>query len=131
MSRGQRGDQPLRRLIEKRPKMRQAHRHGSALLLMAILAFGGSIVTATSSPTLRAQVEKQPQDQSRESVFNGKILSQNGQRFILRDNVNDVWYQLDDQQQAGKFLGKDVLVTGVLDESTATIHVRSMIEAKV
>lgn len=87
-------------------------------------------MASTSSPAPRAQVDKHPPDQPTEREFSGKILSQNGQRFILRDYVNDVWYNLDDQQQAGKFLGKNVLVTGVQEEPTATIHVSSIIEAK-
>jgi hypothetical protein len=63
-------------------------------------------------------------------TFAGKVLSQNGERFILRDEANDVWYHLDDQQQAGKFAGKNVLVTGVLDGRTDTIQVREITEAK-
>jgi hypothetical protein len=64
------------------------------------------------------------------TTFTGKIVSQNGERFILRDEGNQVWYHLDDQQQAHKFFGKNVLVTGVLDGPTATIRVRTIIEAK-
>jgi hypothetical protein len=72
------------------------------------------------------------QNQSAPEVrtFTGKVLSQNGERFILRDEANDVWYHLDDQQQAGKFAGKNVLVTGVLDGRTDTIQVREIAEAK-
>ena len=72
------------------------------------------------------------QDQKAPEVrtFTGKVLSQNGERFILRDEANDVWYHLDDQQQAGKFAGKNVLVTGVLDGRTDTIQVREITEAK-
>src|ERR1700749_3576167 len=58
--------------------------------------------------------------------FAGKVVSQNGVRFILRDEQDDIWYHLDDQQQAGKFLGKVVSVTGTLDGQTDTIHVNSI-----
>lgn len=75
-------------------------------------------------------IQIQSQDQLAVSTFTGKIVSQNGERFILRDDGNQVWYHLDDQQQAHKFLGKNVLVTGVLDGPTDTIRVRSIIEAK-
>ena len=40
--------------------------------------------------------------------FYGKIVSQNDVRYILRDEDNNVWYHLDDQEKAGKLLGKDV-----------------------
>jgi len=70
------------------------------------------------------------EDQPAVNTFTGKIVSQNGERFILRDDVNEVWYHLDDQQQAAKFLGKNVSVTGVLDGPTDTIRVRTISEAK-
>ena len=63
-------------------------------------------------------------------TFTGKIVSQNGDRFILRDDANDVWYHLDDQAQAQKYLGKNVVVTGVLDGRSDMIRVRSIAEAK-
>jgi hypothetical protein len=81
-----------------------------------------------SAPLPAAQ--NQPQEQSDVKTFSGKVLSQNGVRYILRDDVNDVWYHLDDQKQAEKFAGKNVLVTGVLDGPTDTIHVREITEAK-
>ena len=64
------------------------------------------------------------------ATFAGKIVSQNGDRFILRDDANDVWYHLDDQAQAQKYLGKNVVVTGVLDGRSDMIRVRSIAEAK-
>jgi Protein of unknown function (DUF5818) len=70
------------------------------------------------------------QDPSKTATYTGKIVSQNGVRFILRDETNNTWYHLDDQQQAGKFLGKTVLVVGVLDGPTNTIRVKSIAEAK-
>jgi hypothetical protein len=88
---------------------------------------------ASALPPIIAQSGAQgSQDQKAPEVrtFTGKVLSQNGERFILRDEANDVWYHLDDQQQAGKFAGKNVLVTGVLDGRTDTIQVREITEAK-
>jgi len=72
----------------------------------------------------------QPGDEPAASTFTGRIVSQNGDRFILRDDVNEVWYHLDDQAQAQKYLGKDVLVTGVLDGRSDMIHVRNIVVAK-
>ncbi|MGA9568942.1 MAG: DUF5818 domain-containing protein [Candidatus Acidiferrales bacterium] len=71
-----------------------------------------------------------PGDEPATATFTGKIVSQNGDRFILRDDVNEVWYHLDDQAQAQKYFGKNVVVTGVLDGRSDMIRVRSMAEAK-
>ena len=108
----------------------------SALFLAAVLASSGCLVRASSRQTDQAQNQSQEQSQTQSqdpvviSIFTGKILSQNGEHFILRDDVNETWYHLDDQQQAGKFCGKNVLVTGVLDRRTDTIQVREITEAK-
>jgi hypothetical protein len=95
--------------------------------------FVGGIQTQTlKASALRPMMAQSSQDQKAPEVrtFAGKVLSQNGERFILRDEANDVWYHLDDQQQAGKFAGKNVLVTGVLDGRTDMIQVREITEAK-
>src|SRR5580692_4077557 len=67
--------------------------------------------------------------QAKTQSFYGKIVSQNGVRFVLRDEDNSVWYHLDDQQTAGKLVGKDVLVTGKFDGLTGTIRVQSIVES--
>jgi hypothetical protein len=105
------------------------HQSVSALFLAAALALSGSVVQASRPQVVQTEKQNQSQGQSAISTFNGKVLSQNGERFILRDDVNETWYHLDDQKQAGKFLGKNVSVTGVLDQRTDTIRVRSIIEA--
>jgi hypothetical protein len=93
--------------------------------------FGGiqmHTVKASALPPIVA--ENQAQNAPEVRTFTGKVLSQNGERFILRDEANDVWYHLDDQQQARKFAGKNVLVTGVLDGRTDMIQVREITEVK-
>ena len=61
--------------------------------------------------------------------FGGKVVSQNDIRFVLKDYDNDIWYHIDDQQKAGSFLGKNVLITGIFDGLTGTIRVQSIVEA--
>ena len=93
--------------------------------------FGGiqmHTVKASALPPIVAQNQAQNAPEVR--TFTGKVLSQNGERFILRDEANDVWYHLDDQQQARKFAGKNVLVTGALDGRTDMIQVREITEVK-
>jgi hypothetical protein len=108
---------------------------GSRIALLVVFCapflVGGvqtNTLKASSLPATAAVLQNQSAPEVR--TFTGKVLSQNGERFILRDEVNDTWYHLDDQQQAGKFAGKNVLVTGVLDGRTDTIQVRQITEAK-
>lgn len=61
--------------------------------------------------------------------FQGKIVSLNGSRFILRDDANATWYHLDDQKAAAAFAGKKVVVIGVLDSRSDLIRVRSIHES--
>ena len=100
--------------------------------LCTLFLAGGMQLHTSSRASGLPLILQSSQNQSAPEVrtFTGKVLSQNGERFILRDEANDVWYHLDDQQQAGKFAGKNVLVTGVLDGRTDTIQVREIAEAK-
>jgi hypothetical protein len=102
------------------------------VLLLSSAAF---LVAVAPSSQLQASVASTamrvaPGDEPAISTFSGKIVSQNGDRFILRDEVNEVWYHLDDQAQAQKYFGKNVVVTGVLDGRSDMIRVRSMAETK-
>jgi hypothetical protein len=102
-----------------------------------LLLFGAAFfIAGAHSNLLRASVAPSTfalvpsGDEPAAATFAGRIVSQNGDRFILRDDVNEVWYHLDDQAQAQKYFGKDVLVTGVLDGRSDMIHVRNIVEAK-
>jgi hypothetical protein len=103
------------------------------LLFLCGTAF---LLAGLPSSQLKASVARspfmhvQPDDDPAVATFTGKIVSQNGDRFILRDDVNEVWYHLDDQAQAQKYFGKDVVVTGVLDGRSDMIHVRNIVETK-
>jgi Protein of unknown function (DUF5818) len=55
--------------------------------------------------------------------FVGSIMKA-GSKLVLHTGGTD--YQLDDQTQASKFEGKDVKVTGQLDQSSNTIRVQSI-----
>lgn len=47
---------------------------------------------------------------------------------MLRDDINNVWYQLDDQQKVEKFAGKKVQVIGILDARVDEIRIQSIQE---
>jgi hypothetical protein len=103
------------------------------LLLLCGAAFliaGGHLDQLRASVVPPSFMRVAPGDEPATSTFTGKIVSQNGDRFILRDDVNEVWYHLDDQARAQKYFGKDVVVTGVLDGRSDMIHIRNIVEEK-
>jgi len=56
--------------------------------------------------------------------FVGSIMKDSSGKYVLHAGSAD--YQLDDQSKAGKFNGKDVKVTGQLDQASNTIRVQSI-----
>jgi TonB family protein len=88
----------------------------------------GALLTPHARQSNTAQ-DSSTQQQSKLATFSGKIVSQNGVRFVLRDDDNNAWYHLDDQEKAGKLVGKEVVVTGSFDGLTGTIRVRSIAES--
>ena len=62
------------------------------------------------------------------STFTGTI-TKNGDQFVLNDANTHTFYQLDDQETAGKFRDKKVKVTGTLDAVKNLIRIQSIAEA--
>jgi hypothetical protein len=99
------------------------------LLLGATLLYASTNATETTAPKTQNYVVQPPgTTESAVQTFSGTIVSKNGQFFVLRDEANGVWYHLDNQREAAKFLGRTVLVTGTLDGYTDTIRVQSIQE---
>jgi len=46
-----------------------------------------------------------------------------GATYVLYDAANKMSYELDDQKKPAQFAGKNVEVTGTLDQATKKIHV--------
>lgn len=65
--------------------------------------------------------------QNATQTFTGTIMK-SGNQYLLR-TADNVTYQLDDQARAKKYEGKQVQVTGSLDETSGTIRVEEMKEA--
>jgi len=57
--------------------------------------------------------------------FTGKVAKEKG-KLVLRDPVTKMSYQLDDQDRAASYVGKQVKVTGKLDLNSNTIQVESI-----
>jgi hypothetical protein len=78
--------------------------------------------------TQRFPMQGQSGDQTEVRTFTGTIWM-NGGRFVLRDERQKHWYQLDvDQQSVAKFEGKQVNVIGTLDAANREIHVQRIEE---
>lgn len=103
---------------------------GLSILFCAAIAAAFSLTARVHAAPARGANATSVDDPAALQTFTGKIMSQNGVRFILRDDSIDAWYHLDDQQEAGKFLGKNVQVIGILDGPTDTIRVRTIAENK-
>jgi hypothetical protein len=55
----------------------------------------GALLTPHPTPSKVSQ-DSSTQQQAKAQTFNGKIVSQNGVRYVLRDDENNAWYHLDD-----------------------------------
>ena len=71
-----------------------------------------------------AQQQNEVQTQAAK-FFNGTIVKEKG-KLVLKDTVANVSYQLDDQDRAKQFEGKQVKVSGKLDMNANLIHVESI-----
>jgi hypothetical protein len=76
----------------------------------------------TQTPATPAQddVQKQPAAQA----FTGMIMK-SGDTYVLQ-TADNVTYQLDDQERAKQYEGKQVQVSGTLDKSANLIKVRDI-----
>jgi hypothetical protein len=57
--------------------------------------------------------------------FTGRVAKEKG-KLVLKDPVTKMSYQLDDQDKAASYVGKEVKVTGKLDMNSNTIQVESI-----
>jgi hypothetical protein len=105
-----------------------------ALALTAAMFFSGQLMRAQSlsdgSRTTEQQQGVQPDnndnnEDTTQKTFTGVIVK-SGDKLVLTDTISKTSYQLDDQRRAQDFVNKIVKVTGGLDPSTGTIHVRAI-----
>ena len=105
---------------------------GVALILAATLSVFTPGLAAQSSDNGRQQ--EQPQQAQQESkTFTGKIQKlPSGQYALVTGQTPDgkmAGHFLDDQDNAKKYEGKQVKVTGTFDTASNTIHVTNIEEA--
>jgi hypothetical protein len=110
--------------------MKRTQHPGAALALIlatALFAFTPGLA-AQSGGSAPQQGQQQNQQQSK--TFTGKILKlQNGQYALVTGQSPEgklTGHFLDNQDQAKQYEGKQVTVTGTLDEASNTIHVTNI-----
>ncbi len=93
-------------------------------LLLSISFWAPQLTGRALLPLMQGpQQQGAPQANTRpKQKFEGKI-SRASDRLVLEDKANKVIYQLDDQQLAELFEGKEVRVTGRLDPESNTIFI--------
>ena len=103
----------------------------STALTIAILnlAIGANVAAAAHTKLSDFEQVQQPEDPQLRT-FRGTVWMNDG-KFVLRDELHKMWYQLDDQRSASKFEGKEVRITGTLDETNHAIHVQDIEEDPV
>ena len=89
----------------------------SAGVFLFALACGTPFVVNAETPNQGVADSSQAQA----AVFQGTVL-RNGERFSLR-TVSGQIYLLDDPQHVQPYEGKNVRITGTLDDSAKLIHV--------
>ena len=102
----------------------------TATVRMAVSFLLGGVVLTCLAGRLNISRDLWAQQGPKVETFSGRIVSQNDVRLVLRDDDNNVWYHLDDQQKAAQFFGKDVLITGTFDGLSGTIRVQNIVEGR-
>ena len=101
----------------------------SVILIGLMLGAGQQRGILQAQPfTLNGQSEH-PDDQEEMQIFSGTIVVMTSGIFVLKDDVKNISYGLDNQALASKFADKKVSVTGTLDK-TDTIHIKNIEEQK-
>ena len=80
----------------------------------------------TQSPQDQGQSQQRDNGQATENSFAGRITKGSNGKFMLEDTSRSTSFALDDQKLAKKFEGKNVVVTGTLDETNNILHVKKI-----
>lgn len=74
----------------------------------------------------QARDNGQATGQATQYTFAGKISKSNRGKFLLEDPSKGVSFILDNASMAKKFVGKNVVVTGTLDQTNNILHVKKI-----
>jgi hypothetical protein len=101
----------------------------SMVTILGLMAFGLTAFAQNQPGQSPAQTPAGAQQQQQQQVdtqsarsFEGKI-TKSGDKLVLQDSATHQSYQLDDQDKAKQFEGKNVKVTATMDPTTNSLHV--------
>jgi len=101
----------------------------SAILAGALCLAVPAVLAAQQPPTQpspQSQGGTAPDTgQAAENTFSGKVAKGSDGKFVLED-ASKSRFLLDNQKLAKKFEGKNVVVTGTLDEANNILHVKKI-----
>ncbi len=92
------------------------------LSALASQLIGGQLRGFQGAHPARQQAAAPQTDAQQKQTFEGTI-ARSGGKLLLQDKIERVSYQLDDQQLAELFEGKQVKMTGILDTRRNTIYI--------
>jgi len=79
------------------------------------------LVQKREAQSANQPAQETPQQEPAAQTLTGTIIK-DGSRYVLKVSGTST-YQLDDQDKAKQFEGKQVKVNGSLDKATSTIHI--------
>ena len=112
--------------------MRHQRANGPAFaVLAAALWLGAPAVLGAQQPPTQPAPQSEggtTRDAGRatENTFSGKIRKASEGKFVLEDASKSTSFTLDNQKLAKKFEGKNVVVTGTLDQTNNVLHVKKI-----
>src|SRR5260370_28376106 len=102
---------------------------------MGVIVLGSSANAqdqqSSQAPAATPEQQQQPNETQSDmksqdaKSFTGRVAKEKG-KLVLKDPVTKMSYQLDDQDKAATYVGKQVKVTGKLDMNSNTIQVDSI-----
>ena len=98
----------------------------SIVAILGLTGLGASLsaqqTQAPATPDAAQQQQVDAQSQQSARAFEGRI-SKAGDKLVLQESSTQTAYQLDDQDKAKKFEGKNVKIMATMDAATSTLHV--------
>jgi Protein of unknown function (DUF5818) len=99
-------------------------------LLLGVLSLALPTLKASQEPAQsphdQGQSQQRDNGQATENSFAGRITKGNKGKLMLVDPSKSTSFQLDNQALAKKYEGKNVVVTGTLDEANNILHVKKI-----
>lgn len=94
----------------------------SFVALLGLMGIGLNLSAQQTPSTQQQQQTDATDSQQSPRAFEGKIMKA-GDKLVLQEASTQTAYQLDDQDKAKQFRGKDVKVMATLDPNTNTLHI--------